>query len=341
MKSLKRSIFLLLISVFTLSLVGQEAMAQTKKEAIESFNKAFKLAKNEDYAAAIDEYKNTIQICEALGAGGQDIKEKVESKLPRLYFKKAAEDYKAFKKEQSVENLNAAIDGFKETSEVAQKYNDAEMASRSRSFIPTLYYTKSILYYRQDMLDKAGEALDEAIRANPNYAKAYYQKALVLKKQDKFNEAIAMFDRTIQVAMTTGDQQMASKAEEAAHDELVYQGVQRGKNKDFDEAIKLLEKAIEYENESADAYYRLSEIYNKQARWDLAISHANKALKFENGGKTDRAKIYFELGTALKNKGNKSAACDAFEQAAYGSFKQPAEHQMEYELKCKTLSQSE
>ncbi|MGM0588856.1 MAG: tetratricopeptide repeat protein [Bacteroidota bacterium] len=340
MRFIKRTAFLFLISAIAFGYAGHDAWAQTKKDAVESYNEAFKLAKAENYSEAITVYEETIQICEQLGTEGDEIRKKAEGKLPRLYFRKAAESYKAFKKEQSVSNLDAAIAGFKQTREVAEKYDDAEIANRSRSFIPTLYYTKSIVFYKQQMFEQAGEALDNAINANPNYAKAYYQKALVLKKQEKIDSAISMFDRAIQVAMTTNDSQMVEKAQEAARDELIYQAVNLSENKDFDEAIAKLERALEYDSESPNAHYRLAEIYNKQAKSDLAIEHANEALKYESGGKTDRAKIYFELGTALKRKGNKSGACDAFEQATFGSFKQPAEHEMEYELECDKVSQS-
>jgi hypothetical protein len=46
------------------------------------------------------------------------------------------------------------------------------------------------------------------------------------------------------------------------------------------------------------------------------------------------AKIYFELGMAYKGLGQKENACSAFENARYGDFTDPANHELQFELKC-------
>ncbi|MGK7371363.1 MAG: tetratricopeptide repeat protein, partial [Candidatus Halalkalibacterium sp. M3_1C_030] len=183
-------------------------------------------------------------------------------------------------------------------------------------------------------------SLNQAIERNPNYAKAYYQKGIVLKNQESsnFEKALEQFDRAIEVGNKTNDNQIVRKAKESAHDELLYRGSKATEAKNYKTAVTLLERALDYEAQSADAHYRLAEAFNKQALWDQAISHANKSLELENGGRTEKAKIYFELGTAYKNQGNVEQACDAYKNAAYGSFKSPAEHQMEFELKCKSTT---
>lgn len=339
MNILKKTTGVILACMLALGL-SMEATAQTKQEAIAAYNKAFEFAKNGKYSQAVAAYEETIAICEELGEEGNDIKEKAQSKLPRVNFRLAADTYKEFKNDQSIEKLNTAVDEFKNAVEIAQKYNDTEIANKAQNVITSLYYTKSIIYFKQDELEKSLAALDNSIESNRQYAKAYYQRGMVYKKLDSLDKALKTWDKAIQLGLAQNDNQIVRKTEKAAHDELVYRGVQKMENKKYDESISLLEKALEYNNESEDAYFRLAEVYNKQARWDLAISHANKSLKYESGSKTDRAKIYYELGLALKNKGNKSAACDAFSQAAYGSFQQSAEHEMEYELKCDQLSQS-
>ena len=91
---------------------------------------------------------------------------------------------------------------------------------------------------------------------------------------------------------------------------------------------------MDYYGESADSYYRLAEASNKLSRYSDAVSYSNQALALEQGGNTDKAKIFFELGLANQMLDNKGEACSAFENAAYGSFKSPSEHKMEFELKC-------
>ena len=67
-----------------------------------------------------------------------------------------------------------------------------------------------------------------------------------------------------------------------------------------------------------------------------AFEILKSSLNFETGGNTDKAKIFFELGLANQMLGNKGEACSAYESASYGSFKQPSEYKMEFELKCES-----
>ena len=78
----------------------------------------------------------------------------------------------------------------------------------------------------------------------------------------------------------------------------------------------------------------MAEAHNKIQEWNQAIQYAEKGLNLETGGTTDQAKYYFELGNAYQGLGQKEQACNAFSNAAYGSFKSPAEHAMDYELEC-------
>ena len=64
----------------------------------------------------------------------------------------------------------------------------------------------------------------------------------------------------------------------------------------------------------------------------------NSALEYEQGGSTDKAKIYFEIGFAHQMLDNKADACTAFSKSSFGSFKAPSEHKMEFELKCKSTN---
>ena len=95
-------------------------------------------------------------------------------------------------------------------------------------------------------------------------------------------------------------------------------------------------KILNYNSESADSYYRLSEVSNKRSNYSGAIEFGNSALEYEQGGSTDKAKIYFEIGFAHQLLGNKAEACAAFNNASFGSFKAPSEHKMEFELKCES-----
>jgi tetratricopeptide (TPR) repeat protein len=315
-------------------------MAQDRGAAVKAFNKALELAKANNYEQAIEMYNQAIAQAEQLGEDGQDIVERVEKQLPSIYYQKALSTYKSFQKDKSLSSLETTIENFQEAREMSSEYGNENIASKAEQVVTQLYYTKSILQYKSGNHSESLASLEQAIERNPNYAKAYYQKGIVLKNQESsdFEKALTQFDKAIEVGNKTNDGQIVRKAKEAAHDELLYRGAKATEAKSYKSAVSMLNRALDYNSESADAHYRLAEAFNKQALWDQTISHANKALELENGGRTEKAKIYFELGTAYKNQGKVEQACSAFKNAAYGSFKSPAEHQMEFELKCESTT---
>lgn len=339
MKLLKSSISVFLLGLFIFGL-GQTAEAQDRKEAVQTYNSAREMVQNGDYQKAIDQFKKAIEVGSQLGPQGQDIVERAKGKLPEVYRQMALDKYRAFKQNQTISNLDATIDGFQKTKDVAEEYDNSEISNQANGVINQLLYSKSIIQYKQQNYQDALATLDEVIKNDPNYSKAYYQKGIVLKKikGTELERSIDLFDKAIEVGQKTNDSQIVSQARKAAHDELVYRGAKAIEEKNFSRAKELLNKALEYNSSSADAHYRLAQAYNKTQDWQQAAEHSEKALGFETGGRTDKAKIYFELGTAYQGLGQKDNACGAYNNAAYGNFKSPAEHQMEYELECENTT---
>ncbi len=225
----------------------------------------------------------------------------------------ALQSYRQFQKDQTVENLDATIEGFEQTKDAGEEYGNSQIAEKAKGLITQFLYSKSILQFKQQNLEASLATLDEVIERNPNYAKAYYQKGIVVKNMDSKNlqETMAHFDKAIEVGQKTNDSQIVTRTQEAAHEELVYRGSKATENKNFDQAVDLVTRALEYSN-SADAHYRLAEAYNKTQDWQQAINHAQEALGLESGGRTEKAKIYFELATAHQGLCQTEEACSAY-----------------------------
>ncbi|MEX0845047.1 MAG: hypothetical protein WD022_07180 [Balneolaceae bacterium] len=327
-----------------LALIATTAFAQTQTDAVKAYNAGLEAASAENFDDAISSLTQALTIAEQLGPEGEEVKGKVENQLPTVYYKKAVSYYNAFKGSKDLEDLDTAIEAFKEAASVGEEYNDERISTRAKSVIPQLYYQASVTLYSQGELEEANEAVDKALNENANYAVAYYQKAKIFKKLNDteddgiidqgIDEMLEWYDRAISVGEATNKGDIVAKSREAAHDELLAVGTQALQDGETKTAIETLNKALNYNAESADVYYRLAEAHNKAGDAAKAVANAREALNYENGGKTDKAKIYFELGYAHQTLGNKSDACDAFTNALYGSFKSPAEHKMEYELKC-------
>jgi tetratricopeptide (TPR) repeat protein len=162
-----------------------------------------------------------------------------------------------------------------------------------------------------------------------------------MRKQGKATaDVVSMFDQAITLAEMYDQGQVASRATDQAVQTLLSSGAQAVQNNQITDGIDLLNRAAEYETDEADVFFRLAEAYNKRSRYDEAISNAQRALELESGGVADKAKIYFELGFAHQMQNNKDAACSAMKNASYGDFRDPANHKMEFELKCPGTSGS-
>lgn len=342
MKYLKNSAIKLLLA-FLLIGFATNVTAQNRAAAVQAYNKALDLQNAKNYEQAIDMFaqaKAQAQQAEDAGEKGQDIIDLVNNKLPRLYYNLAGSKYSEFQQSKTMTSLNASIDAFKEAGAIAEEYDDEEFVSKSSQVVTKLLYTKSILQYRSQNLDAAIATLDQVTQRNPNYAQAYYQKGIVTKNKEgsTVDEFLGLMDKAIEVGNANNNSDVVSRARESAVENLIFRGANATDAKNYSRAVNLLNRALNYDAQNANVHYRLAEAFNKQVKSDQAISHARKALDYENGGRTDKAKIYFELASALKIKGNVEEACNAFKNAAYGEFKSPAEHQMEYELKCESTT---
>src|SRR5690625_4573396 len=311
-----------------------EAQDEARTEAIELYNNAQDLAQNSNFAEAIELYREALTVARANQL--DDISDLVVERLPRVHLSQASEAYRAYQANQNVANIDVAIERFNEAAEVAGEFNDQEVQRQAMNAIPQLYYVRGVLNYRLENYQEAMAALDQAIEMNANYAAAYYQKGLTQKQltPNDVDAFLQWYDRAIMIAEQTNDNRTLQSATNAARDELIYRGVTLGEDRQFGQAIELLNRVEQYDNASDEQQYRLAEIYNMRSDWSSAATHARRALELHDGGVADTAKIYFELAIALKGLGEYPAACSAFENARYGNFTGPANHELQFELKC-------
>lgn len=338
MKLIKNSLTTLFACLFIVGF-SINATAQDKRAAVQTYNEALDLMNSQQYEQAAEKFQQALDQANELGAEGQDIVDRTQKQIPTVYWGMAKEQYADFQSSKSISSLDATVAAFQEAGDVAEKYGNTQIAEKAPSIITQLMYNKSLIQSQQKNYQDALTTLDQVIERNSNYAKAYYQKGIVTKNMEggSLDDALGYFDKAAEVAEANGDSQMVAQAKKAAAAELAYRGSQAIQNKNYSEGLNLIQRALEYDPESEDAYFRMAEAYNGQQNWQQAAEAAQKALDLSNGGRSDQAKIYFALGTARQGMGNRSEACSAFENAAYGSFKSSAEHKMEFELKCDDL----
>lgn len=334
MKSFKFILFQSLVLVMMLG-SAELTMAQdeARSEAIQFYNSAQELAGDNQFSEAIELYKDALDIARENEL--TDITDLIEERLPKVYASRASNAYRQYQSERTIESVDQAIEYFQESLETAEEFNNSQVAQQASGAIPQLYYVRSVLNFRQENYDQAMTDLDEALELNPDYATAQYQKAVVMKRMnpEDVESWLSQYDTAIEVAERTNDTKTLNNAREGASDELIFRAVNLADERQFEEAVDLLNRAEQYDA-TYEVPYRLAEIANKRGNWSTAETDAREALNLHTGGVADKAKIYFELGTALKGQGEFEEACSAFEDARYGDFTEPANHELQFELKC-------
>ncbi len=292
--------------------------SQTMEEAGTEYNKAIELSKNNDYKGAITGFEKSIKMLDKIllnadtevSIQAEQMKAQAQQQLPNLYFKSGTGLYKEKK-------FDEALAEYKKTVEVCEKYNETKIKEKTNYNIAVLYTMKASSAYKAKEYEKAVALYDNALAAKGNYTKALFQKGLSLNKLDKDDEMIATLEKAIEVGEETDKDVMNSKKLLASH--FSVKGAKLIKNKDYDGAVELQNKALSYDETYATAYYYLAAIYNLEGKHDEAIEAANKGIENEKDDAEDKARYYFELGLAQKAQGKSTEACEAFKKANVGS----------------------
>jgi tetratricopeptide (TPR) repeat protein len=238
--------------------------------------------------------------------------------------KDAAEKYNQGLALLKLKDYEGALTTFEETKTIAEAAGDKGTASKAENYVYRLCYNVGVGYIKSDDLDTALGHFEKGITISPTYYKNYKGRATVYKEQG--NEAAAMeaFIKTADVASEAGELDERSKALKQAEG-FVAKSLQAENYK------KVIENGNVYLqfSETANVHYYMSHSYNELGDYQLALTHAEKALELDKGSRASKAKIHFEMGEAYKNIGQYQNAVQSYSEAAYGEFKQRSEHEME------------
>lgn len=337
MEHLKKNILTAILGLLVIGFAATDLRAQDRAAAVKTYNAARDLAQQGNYEQAISQYNQALANAAGLGEEGQDIVEMIEDALPRVHFFQARSIFQSNNPPSSVEQYDQIISAFKEAASVAGEFGDSEIQTKAAGVVTQMYNNKASYLIRQENYEGALTAVNTALERKSNYPHALYQKALTLKNlQRPQEEVLAAYDKAIEVAGQQGNTQVENSATESAANYLFAMGAEQAMNDNYSEAIELLNRALEYEPQHSNAYYRLAFTYNKRSEWQQGLDYAQQALEYSTGGAAEQAKIYYELGLAYKGMGNTGEACSAFRNALHGDFTDPARNQIEEQLECES-----
>jgi tetratricopeptide (TPR) repeat protein len=148
-------------------------------------------------------------------------------------------------------------------------------------------------------LDKAISAFNQAIKIDPNYAPAYYNRSLAHSLQNKTDEGILDCDEAIKI--------------DPSYKEAYYQrGSLKGQKGDFDGALRDFNAIIKIDPKFALAYYNSGHVEYFQNDLDHATEQINHALLLE----PNYPFSYFIRGLIRRAQGQRSEAISDFQKSA-------------------------
>jgi len=320
MKTLKK-VFLL----FTIGLLSFNINAQDINAAGEAFNDGNQAIKAKDYAGAVTFYESSLDECQMVGTDAAELQTKVEAQLTKAYYYNAQTLYKKKKFDASVAEFNKAI-------EAADVSGDAKTKGKAQNFIPKVYSSQGMGLVKAKDYDGAITFFNQAFAAKENCVNAFYGTGLAYKGKNDIKTASENFDKAIEFgAANPKAAKTVKKAKSAGSKMMESNAAKELQIEHTQQAVDYLNKGLEYGPGSANTYYLLALAYNKQKKYENAISAANTGLGIEG---VDANNINFELGKAYEAKGDAANACATYKKVTAGPNVEAAKFQMKEVLKC-------
>ncbi len=233
---------------------------------------------------------------------------------------------------------DAAHGLFVKAGQQAKQAGDNDVAAKANKVAAQIDFNSGKKLSDSEQYEQALKHFESGIKLSPTYTNNYLGKAVALKSMKREDDAIATYQKLIEVGKSAQDREAVTAGEKAIRDHYVYiasTALSRNGDKttrtDANEALASLKKLQETldVSEDPDVHYYTAVAHNAAGDYAQALASGNKALELHKGSKSDKAKIYFLLGEANMYQGNTAAARDAFTNATFGTYKPLAEHYLE------------
>ena len=286
-----------------------------------------------EYVKAKDYASAIPALKEAISQGekaGAPAESMVESAKSALISSYLKQGITLYKKKDFVNSVNTLEEGKK----VAEKYGDSKSAKKFGSVIPQVLYGYGSYLAKQEKYDDALAQFDKAIEKKPTCIKAFFGKESVYKEKGDYDKMMEYADKAVSLKNSNSKApSIASKAQKMAYLALYKAGGEELTKGNTSKALNYFNNALKYGQGDADFYLNMALAYNSAKNFSKGVESAQKALDLKKEG--DKNPIYFVLAQAYQGKGDNANACKYFKMVKQGPNVDAAKYQMEQVLKCK------
>jgi tetratricopeptide (TPR) repeat protein len=263
----------------------------------------------------------------AQDGGGTAKKEKIEQ-LKRS-FKGGLQAAKAGQHSQAYTQLEQAL-------QLAEEVELSSAATKVQGYLQKLPKNWGNTAIENKQFGDALTHFEKGIEHAPNDAYMHYGKGLALVNMDSTQAGLKTLQQAIEVGNQTGNTRVTGLAETRIRKEFLAKASKALNAQDpttaqADTALSALDEMRNYVDPSANSlFYRGRALFEK-GEYQQATEAAEEGLSMHQGSRSDAAKFHFIIAESQLRVGNKSSACQTFQQATYGDYKARAEHYLKNE----------
>jgi tetratricopeptide (TPR) repeat protein len=294
---------------------------------INEFNAGVESLNAQSYDAALDQFNNSLAMCEEVGEEAEEMKLKAQEQLVGTHYRQAITLMKRKQYDQALPALENTV------ATSAEYEVKPEFAEKALRYLPPLYLREGNVMLKQSKYDEAMEIFDKAIELKPDLYKAHQGKGLVYKERGEIDNMLEEFNIAKAKAVEKGDDDVIDEINKAIdgyyrtliEEELMMMDTE---DPDYTFLLDICDQAIAANDANGYAYWQSAMARNKMIEYDAAIDLAKKGLKSE----TDpvlRSALYYELGLGYQNTANYAEACEAYGSVTEEPFLSKAEKKLD------------
>ena len=293
-----KKIFLMLAAAFmTASIMSAQEDINKAIELANNGNEAFQLG---EYDLAVDAFKKSLTIAEALGEAGAEHAATCKTAICNIYLANSKNLLKAADYDGALAKLN-------ETVAVAEGYEAAETVADAKELIPNVYMAKGNAALKAKDMANAIAAYTKVTELNPANGDAYLRLGRAYAAAGKVNEAVAAYES----AAANGEEADAKKQ---LSNLFLKMAQAKAKANDNQGAIDNALKANSY-LENANAYKIAASAAQKMNDNAKCIEFYEKYLEIKPNAK-DAAGVTFTIAALYQQMGNKAKAIENYTKVA-------------------------
>lgn len=186
-----------------------------------------------------------------------------------------------------------------------------------------ILYQKGISLRKTGKLNDAKATFEECIKLKSDFDGSYNALGGVLFSMGSLNEAVANFEKVLQISTSNNTKNTVKKNLAKAYAKM---GTNEISNGNSNKAIEYLNKSVEFDNYDA-AYLSLAKLYSETGSYDKSLSASESAMKYRSS--ISKGGPYYYMGIAYKFKGDTQKAKEMFNNAkADPQYKRTAEYEL-------------